>query len=220
MRLCERSADASPPATASGWSSYWPLSRRSSVPITGNTNCGPNRRASHARARLRQSGRSRPGLAPTRSSCLRQNSACASSTAARRRLPRRPRLVEAGAGHVVFAVVVDRDLVDFAQIDALPDRIRIVVGVNDFQIPFAGLGFRAEVDIGELAILEHVLAKDVIPPALGLARRDEQRLQLVAGAVDQRAILLGGLDKRMRGNGDNSGGRRGTQQATHDPPVL
>src|SRR5438067_375477 len=131
-----------------------------------------------------------PGLAPTRSSCVRQNSACASSTAARRRLPRRPRLVEAGAGHVVFAVVVDRDLVDLAQIDALPDRIRIVVGVNDFQIPFAGLGFRAEVDIGELAIFEHVLAKDVIPPALGLARRDEQRLQLVAGAVDQSEILL------------------------------
>ena len=85
MRLCERSAAGNPPATASGCWSYMPLSRCSSVLKVGSTNCGPKRRASQTSARVRQPGRSALAVAPTRPSSFFQNSAWASSTAARRR---------------------------------------------------------------------------------------------------------------------------------------
>src|SRR5829696_6748893 len=85
MRLCERLATGRPPATASGCASYWPLSRRSSALRVGSTNCGPKRRASQASERVRQPGCRAGTLAPMRASWLRQNSACASSTAASRR---------------------------------------------------------------------------------------------------------------------------------------
>ena len=84
---------------------------------------------------------------------------------------------------------MDRDLVDRAEVDVLPNRAGIVVGVDDLEVELAGAGFWAEVNIDRLAVLQNVLTENVFLPVIGLARRYVQRLQLVTGAVDEPAAV-------------------------------
>jgi hypothetical protein len=103
---------------------------------------------------------------------------------------------------------MDGNLVDRAEVDVLPHRARIIIGIDDLQIPFANLGLRVEMNVDPLAVLQNVLTENVVLPVIGLARRDEQGLQLVAGAVDEGEILLG-IRSESRGRADNrSGGKR------------
>lgn len=112
--------------------------------------------------------------------------------------------VELGGGGIGIAVVADGDGCDFAEIDVAPDGGAVVVGIDDLQIPdAAGCGV-VEGDVGGFAIGDGGLAEDIGAPGIGLAGGDEELGELVAGAVDEVEILLGGL--RRGGGGEEGGG--------------
>src|SRR6185437_5305820 len=92
--------------------------------------------------------------------------------------------VEGGAGDVAILVVMDRDLLHVAQIDVVPHRVRAIDGVDDFQVPFAGLDLGAEVNVDLVAVGKGAGAENVFLPIVGLARGDVDLLELITGLVD------------------------------------
>ena len=70
-------------------------------------------------------------------------------------------LVEAGARHVALAVVMDRDLLDRAQVDIAPHRFRTIFRIDDLEVPIAAPDVAAEMDVDRVAVLQHVFAEDI-----------------------------------------------------------
>ena len=97
--------------------------------------------------------------------------------------------VEGSAGRVGTAVVVDRDLLHFAEIDILPDRVGAIIRVDDFYVPVAGLRRTMEFYVDGVAVGQRAGAEHVFFPVIGFAGRDINLFDLVPGFVGQVKIL-------------------------------
>src|SRR5229473_618014 len=211
------------------------ISAANSASSTSEPN--PTRRKPMARPALHPDRAARMGLCPRlsdlRSACRRAAGLAPSlqlaSTPRRDKIPNAdqpprpirgrpveaPQLVEAGASYIALAVVMDRDLLDRAQVDIAPHRLRTVVRIDDLEVPIAGPSLPAEMDVGCFAVFQHLFAEDIILPVIRLAWRDIDFLQLVAGAVDQPEILLGLVGDRRRSEPDRNRRERGEEHDAH-----
>ena len=84
---------------------------------------------------------------------------------------------------------MDRDLLDFAEIDLLPHRDRIVVGLDNLHVPLACLRGARELDRHFVAAGQRAGAENNVLPVIGLAGRNADFLNLVSGLVRQVKIL-------------------------------